>query len=215
MRWYFDFISPYAYLQSTKLEEFLRLSQRSDHKNTQAVECVPILFAGLLNHWGNIGPAEVKPKRLWTFRNCLWLAQRDNIPLKLPAHHPFNPLPLLRLSIVHNNDIEVVQRLFNYVWAQGNLPQDEAAFNALLDELNTKPEELTCAAVKQTLHDNGKLAIERGVFGVPSVEHKGDVIWGYEATDMALAAFGEREDYSSRDFADADLLAEGPGRNTI
>ncbi|MFT6407949.1 MAG: 2-hydroxychromene-2-carboxylate isomerase [Arenicella sp.] len=200
MRWYFDFISPYAYLQSTKLYQFSEL---------QSVECVPVLFAGLLNHWQNIGPAEIDPKRQWTFRNCLWLAQRDKIEFKLPACHPFNPLPLLRLSIVHNNSVAVVQRLFNFVWAEGHLPQNTAAFAELLDELNTRPEELDTVEVKQDLQQNGRLAIKRGVFGVPSVEYQGDVIWGYEASDMVIAALQAEKQFTSRKFADADTLPQG------
>lgn len=203
MRWYYDYISPYAYLQSTKLSQFSQL---------QSVECVPILFAGLLNHWGNVGPAEIEPKRQWTFRNCLWLAQRDGIPLTPPRHHPFDPLPLLRLSIIHNSSIELVQRLFRYVWVEGNLPQDEAAFSALLDEVHTKPEELTCNTVKQKLRENGLKAIERGIFGVPTVEYRDDIIWGYESNDMVLAALSGAKHYIAREFTSADTLAQGPAR---
>ena len=50
MRWYFDFISPFAYLQST------RLTQLAEYRE---IEYRPILFAGLLKHWGQLGPAEM------------------------------------------------------------------------------------------------------------------------------------------------------------
>lgn len=178
MRWYFDFISPYAYLQSTVLEQFAE---------SESVECVPVLFAGLLKHFGNLGPAEVRPKREWTFRNVVWLAHRDSIDLKLPVHHPFNPLPLLRLSIVKGNDIATVQRLFRYVWVDGNVPQQAKEFSHLLDELDVKAEELDSQEIKSQLLANGEHATSAGVFGVPTVERNGELFWGYEATDMALA----------------------------
>ena len=123
MRWYFDYISPYAYLQSTRLHEL---------EKQQPLECIPVLFAGLLDHWENIGPAEIQPKREWTFKNAAWLAHRDSIDLTMPAHHPFNPIPLLRLSIALGNEIDVVQRLFRFVWAEGHLPTETQAFEALL-----------------------------------------------------------------------------------
>lgn len=203
MNWYFDFISPYAYLQSTRLEE---LGQLED------VTCVPILFAGLLNHWDNVGPAEVLPKRDWTFKNVLWLSNRNNIPINFPPHHPFNPLPLLRLSIVHQNSIDVVKRLFEYVWVEGKLPQDETAFKQLLKELNTTPEQLEASTIKDQLRENGIQAIERDVFGVPSIDTGDDIIWGYEATEMAIAAIKKDAAYQACRFEQADKLPHGPAR---
>ena len=203
MRWYFDYISPYAYLQSTQLARSGTLQQLS---------CTPVLFAGLLKHWGHLGPAEIAPKRKWTFRDVAWLAHRDGIELKLPPLHPFNPLPLLRLGIVHNNSLQVVQRLFRFVWAEGNIPQDEAAFASLLDELGTKPDELGTNSVKQTLFENARLALEQGVFGVPTIEIDGELFWGYSATEMAESFVAANDSFPQRMIASADALPEGTAR---
>src|SRR5260221_768603 len=54
--WYFDFVSPYSYIALHRLGEF-----------SHPVTCKPVLFAGLLNHWGQKGPAENPPKRRWTY----------------------------------------------------------------------------------------------------------------------------------------------------
>src|SRR5215217_4827601 len=89
---YLDFLSPYAYLAFEKLPETL-LGQ------SYAVDYKPALFAGMLKHHGQLGPAEVKPKRDWTYRQVLWLAHSHRIPMQMPAAHPFNPLPLLRLAL--------------------------------------------------------------------------------------------------------------------
>jgi len=87
--WYFDFLSPFAYLSLGRVEQ---LSAKID------IRYRPVLFAGLLQHWGNKGPAELAPKRLWTYRWCTWRAARDGIAFRFPSAHPFNPLPYLRLS---------------------------------------------------------------------------------------------------------------------
>lgn len=203
MRWYFDFISPYAYLQSTKIAT---LSQQ------EALICTPVLFAGLLEHWENVGPAEIQPKRKWTFREVTWLAHRDNIPLQLPPAHPFNPLPLLRLSIVHNNDIKIVQRLFDFVWAEGKTPQDKDAFASLLQELNTDAVALQSDAVKAELHNNGRMAIEQQVFGVPTIVVNDELYWGYNATDMVHAALNDAHDYPAESMLQADALPQGIDR---
>src|SRR6478735_6319451 len=128
--WYFDFISPFSYLQS----ELLDILPADVH-----ITFKPILFAGLLKHWDNKGPAEIPPKRLWTFEHCAWLAHKHGIALTMPGHHPFNPLPLLRLCIALGNTQEVVQRLFGYVWREGKLPTDTGHWEALLQELGATP----------------------------------------------------------------------------
>jgi 2-hydroxychromene-2-carboxylate isomerase len=52
--WYFDFVSPFSYLQLRRL-----LARPLDAE----LRCHPVLLAGLLNHWGQLGPAEISPKR--------------------------------------------------------------------------------------------------------------------------------------------------------
>jgi len=87
--WYYDVISPYAYLQ---VHDLGALAERCE------ISLKPVLFAGLLNHWGQLGPAEIIPKRLFTFRHVKWLAEQRGLSVKMPGAHPFNPLKLLRLA---------------------------------------------------------------------------------------------------------------------
>jgi len=167
--WYFDFISPYAYLQWHRLRR---------EAPQLAITPKPVLFAGLLSHWDNKGPAEITPKRSWTYAHCLWLARRYDIPMQLPTAHPFNPLPLLRLSLALGATEDVVDRLFGYVWRDGRLPSDEDAWQDLLDELLVEPAEINAEAVKHALHRNCEEAIEAGVFGVPTAVVDGELFWG-------------------------------------
>ena len=92
LRFHFDVVSPYAYLA------FERLPQALEGLSVE-VSYRPLLFAGLLQNWGNKGPAEIEPKRAWTFRQVAWLAHEYGVRLDLPAQHPFNPLSLLRLAL--------------------------------------------------------------------------------------------------------------------
>lgn len=177
MNWYFDFISPYAYLQSTRLQEF---------EAHGPVQCVPVLFAGLLNHFENVGPAELAPKRQWTFEYCAWLAHRNGVDLTMPACHPFNPLPLLRLCIAAGSTTAAVQRIFRFVWADGYNPDDEAAFDTLCSELGVSPADLAADRVKQALRTNTETATAAGVFGVPTLTIDDERFWGFDGTDMAL-----------------------------
>ena len=175
--WYFDFISPYAYLQSQQRQLFEAVPQ---------ITCKPILFAGLLNHWGHLGPAEIPSKRDWTFAHITWLAHQQSTKLTLPAHHPFNPLPLLRLCVAAGSTVEASSRIFQYVWAEGHLPQEQSSFTQLCAEFNLNPDDLNDPAVKTQVLDNGKQAIEEGVFGVPTLVHGQQLFWGQDASDMFL-----------------------------
>ncbi|MGH8494651.1 MAG: 2-hydroxychromene-2-carboxylate isomerase [Gammaproteobacteria bacterium] len=177
--WYFDFISPYAYLQAAQLDE---LAKEID------IEPRPVLFAALLNHWGQLGPAEIPPKRLFTYRHVQWLAQRSGVELNVPPAHPFNPLRLLRLALVLDSDPEAVQRIFRYVWQEGRLPEDDAAFEALAAELGVADawQRIEAPEVKGRLRRHGEEAIAAGVFGVPTFVADGYVFWGLNAGDMLL-----------------------------
>lgn len=191
--WYFDFVSPFSYFQSTRLE---RIEEHA------AVSARPILFAAVLTHWGTLGPAELPTKRIWTFEHCAWIAHRHQIPLCLPAQHPFNPLPLLRLALAHGEGgvvpVALVVRLFRFVWVEGHLPSEAPAWAALLAELNTAPEAIETPPVKQALRDNGQRAIDAGVFGVPTAVIDGHNFWGFDATEM-LEAYLQGDAFFSGD----------------
>ena len=92
--WYFDVVSPYTYLQARRFGE---LEDRLD------IKPVPVLFAGLLAAWGQLGPAEIPAKRVQTYRYAHWLANQRGVPFRAPPRHPFNPLAILRLAIVAGN----------------------------------------------------------------------------------------------------------------
>ena len=81
---YFDFISPYAWLAFQALPQAL---QGISHSVTYK----PVLFGAMLKHHGQLGPAEIPSKRDWTYRQVQWLAHTQGIALQMPATHPFNP----------------------------------------------------------------------------------------------------------------------------
>jgi 2-hydroxychromene-2-carboxylate isomerase len=176
--WYFDFVSPFAYLQSEQLDSLApRISARPR----------PVLFAALLDANGQKGPAEIGPKRTFTYRYCIWQAKRLGIPLKFPPEHPFNPLPLLRLAIACDCAPAAVHTIFRFVWRDGRLPDlpiEWAELVGLLDA-HEAAARIATAEVKDELRRNTDEAIARGVFGVPTLAIGGELFWGADATQMA------------------------------
>lgn len=177
--WYFDFISPYTYLQ---FRHFDRLPADLE------VTLKPVLFAGLLGHWEHKGPAEIPAKRVQTYRYCHWLAGRLGLPFRTPPAHPFNPLKALRLALALGATREVVGAIFDYVWGEGGDVQGEAGFAALAKRLGVADAAALIAdpAVKDTLRTNTEDAIAAGVYGVPTFVVDGELFWGFDATDMLL-----------------------------
>ena len=143
--------------------------------------------ARLLDHLENIGPAEIAPKRAWTFRWCTWWASHLGIPFRMPAAHPFNPLPYLRLSIAAGTSFDAVSKIFDAIWTTGVDPADEHAFAELARSLNVEPARLADREVKDALRTQTEQAIALGVFGVPSLIIGQELFWGADAMDFVDA----------------------------
>jgi 2-hydroxychromene-2-carboxylate isomerase len=176
--WYFDFVSPFAYLQC---EQLASLGPRV------VVRHRPVLFAALLEATGQKGPAEIAAKRTFTYRFVVWQAKRLGVPLKFPPEHPFNPLPLLRLALACDCDPRAVQRIFRFVWRDGRLPDLPIEWAELTHELGLRDGEtlIGTADIKDALRRNTDEAVSRGVFGVPTLAIGGELFWGADATAMA------------------------------
>jgi len=178
---WFDPISPYAWLAFDALPDALAgFSVRVDYR--------PVLLAGLLAHWGQKGPAEVEPKRAWTYRDVAWRAHRQGLRLELPAEHPFNPLPLLRLALAaapagEMPNRHVVETVFRHVWHGGGDAVDAQRLETLRQTLQTERDPAS-AEVKDELRHLGAQAIAQGVFGVPTVVVDGRAFWGADALPM-------------------------------
>lgn len=175
-----DVVSPFAYLAFERLPQALE-------ECSYVVDYRPILFAGLLQHHGQKGPAEIETKRAWTFRHVHWQAAQLGIALDTPLRHPFNPLPLLRLALACGPNRRVMETIFQHVWRGGADAVDPARLAALQATL-APIRDPASAEVKHELKAATDDALARGVFGVPSFECDGRVFWGLDALPMLAAA---------------------------
>jgi len=190
---YLDFISPYAYLAFEALPVSLQgLSYSVVYK--------PVFLGGLLKHHGQLGPAEIPDKRAWVYRHVQWLAMRQNVPLQMPASHPFNPLALLRLALACDAqgtpNRHVCETLFRHVWVGGA----DAADGQRLQDVTAAlaPQRgMGDADVKAQLLAQTDAAAAAGVFGVPAFVVDDKVFWGLDALPML------------RDYVEGDAWFEG------
>ena len=177
--WYFDFLSPFSYLQLTRFD---RLPPDLE------VTLRPVLFAGLLGHWQHKGPAEIPAKRVQTYRWCHWYAARHGIPFRMPPAHPFNPLRPLRLAVAQGAEPALVRAIFDAIWAEGRDPSQDEEWQALTERLGLADADETVARpeVKEALRRGTEEAAERGVYGVPTFAIGGELFWGLDTTDLVL-----------------------------
>ncbi len=173
---HFDVVSPFAYLAFERLPQVLQGCHYE-------VQYQPVLFAGLLKAWGSKGPAEIEPKRQWTFRHVHWLAQQHGITLQTPALHPFNPLPLLRLIVASGANRRVVEAALRHVWVGGADASDPQRL-ALLRQTLAPPRDPDGDDVKAELRQHTEAAVAAGLFGVPSFTLQGRQFWGLDALPM-------------------------------
>jgi 2-hydroxychromene-2-carboxylate isomerase len=179
---YFDFISPYAYIG-------WHVAQSLATKHGRQLVPVPVLFAALLNHHGTKGPAEVPAKRLYVFKDTTRLARAHGLPLLVPPPtHPFSPLLALRIvSMVDDMAVRAraVSALFAATWAGNGGVEDAANVERVLSAAGFDAASLLRAAstdgAKTRLRQQTEAAIGNGVFGVPTLVVDGEIFWGVDS----------------------------------
>jgi 2-hydroxychromene-2-carboxylate isomerase len=189
---YFDVVSPYAYLAFERIPQVLAgLSYE--------VRYQPVFSGGLWAHFGQKGPAELEPQRAWTFRHVAWLARQHGLPIQMSALHPFNSLSLLRLALEVSPpdglpNRWVCEQMFHHVWrsedgaADPCEPQRLATLTArLVDSAVARglaPAPTPSDRVTRALQRATELAISLGVFDVPHFEARGRLYFGLEGLEL-------------------------------
>ena len=219
IRFFYDPISPYAYLAFERLPVALM-------GHSVRVRYVPVLFAALLKAHGQLGPAEITGKRDWTYRQVRWLAHQQGVLLDLPAAHPFNPLPLLRLGLAcaredapGDTNRYVTEVLMRHVWRGGQDAADpqrladlQAVLQAHVAQCGREWLSSDSDEVKQRLRTNTEEALALGVFGVPSMVLDGRVFWGQDALPMLSACLAGDDWFQSGAWEAASALPAGVSR---
>src|SRR5215469_11560076 len=114
IRFYFDYESPNAYLAWTQLPKIAE-------KHGLTIEARPVLYAGLLDAHGQLGPGEVPAKGAWMMRNVVRKAALLGLRLSPPPFFPFNPLLGLRMSLLPleaEPRRALIDALFEAVWVR-------------------------------------------------------------------------------------------------
>ena len=185
-------LSPYAYFAWRRLPALA-------HQYDCQIEAHPVVFGKLLDKWGQLGPAEIPPKQQWLNQYCLRYAALNGFEYNPPKQHPFNPLAALRLSlkpVAGADQHRVISALFEAGWSHG---ADLGDLPTLIDLLvkqsingETLSRKITDPQVKDALVSETNMAIEKGVFGVPTIIIDDNLFWGNDQIEhVALLLSGQ------------------------
>lgn len=183
IRFFFDFISPYSYLAWKQIHA---LAERTGMR----IEPVPVLFAAFLNAYGQKGPAEIPPKRLYMFKELFRRAHRLDLPLVPPPSHPFLPLLSLRVASLPMTDHDrkrLIDSLFAEAWGGGSGIESPENVTAVANRLGLDGHQLVrdagLPASKDRLREQTEGALKTGVFGVPTMIVGQELFWGADSLE--------------------------------
>ncbi|MFJ7796458.1 2-hydroxychromene-2-carboxylate isomerase [Pseudomonas sp. NPDC096950] len=190
VEFYFDLGSPATYLAYTQLPKICA-------QTGSQLTYIPMLLGGVFKATGNASPAMIPAKGRYMFQDLDRYAKRYDVPLKYNPHFPINTLMLMRavtgVQLRHPQRFKAfIDCLFKALWVEGRSLDDPATVAAVLKENDFDPNEVLALTadeeVKATLKDNTEKAVQRGVFGAPSMFIDNQLFFGQDRLDFVLEA---------------------------
>ncbi len=185
---YFDFGSPASYLAYKRLRQL-------ESKYDLTVHWLPMLLGGVFKATGNVSPVTVAAKGNYMVNQDFpRFAKRYSVPMQFNPYFPINTLNLMRGAVAaHEEGVfdRYADAVFDAMWQeQLDLGQVDVVVktlqNAGLDAMALL--ELTQSdAIKQTLIANTNQAIDRGVFGAPTMFVGDEMYFGQDRLDFIEA----------------------------
>ncbi|MNM69420.1 2-hydroxychromene-2-carboxylate isomerase [compost metagenome] len=186
----FDLGSPTTYLAYTQLPAIC------EQTDSQLIY-IPILLGGVFKATGNASPATIPAKGRHMILDLDRYARRYGVPLKFNPHFPINTLVLMRAVTgiqLHHPErfVAFIDCLFKALWVDGRNLNDPATVATVLSGNGFDPNEVLALTadetVKATLKDNTEKAVQRGVFGVPSMFVDNQLYFGQDRLDFVIEA---------------------------
>ena len=179
---YFDIISPYAYIAYKKILKIKDIN----------FKLKPILLGGLHNLAGITAPAFNKYKMKNMQNDCELVAKKNNISFKWNSKFPINSLNIMRgyLCVTDNKKEEYLNNFFEAYWKEDLDLSNEENIKILLKKLKIDEYDFFNLIKKQDTKDKLKQftqeAFEKEVFGAPTFIVNNKIFWGQDRLEYAL-----------------------------
>lgn len=190
VEFFFDLGSPATYLAHTQLPKICRQT------DSQLIYR-PMLLGGVFKATGNASPITVPAKGRYMFQDLDRYAKRYGVPLKFNPNFPINTLMLMRavtgMQLRHPERFQAfIDCLFHALWVEGRRLDDPATVAAVLTQNGFDPNEVLALTadetVKAALKESTEEAVQRGVFGAPSMFVADQLFFGQDRLDFVLEA---------------------------
>lgn len=190
VEFFFDVGSPATYLAWTQLPKICA---------AKGAELVyrPMLLGGVFLAAGNVSPAAVPTKGRHSIIDQARFARRYGVPLKMNPYFPINTLQLMRaLTGVQMHQRERFQdlltALFTAIWIDAQNLNDPQMIGRILVKAGFSVDEVVALSnqpdVKAQLRATTDEAVERGVFGAPTMFVGGEMFFGQDRLDFVEEA---------------------------
>ena len=179
---YFDIISPYAYIAYKKILKIKDIN----------FKLKPILLGGLHNLAGITAPAFNKYKMKNMQNDCELVAKKNNISFKWNSKFPINSLNIMRgyLCVENNKKDEYLNSFFEAYWKEDLDLSNEENIKILLKKLKIDEHDFFNLIKNQDTKDKLKQftqeAFEKEVFGAPTFIVNNKIFWGQDRLEYAL-----------------------------
>jgi len=182
---YFDFISPYAYLAHKRIINIEKIEK---------VKFVykPILLGGLHNLRKITPAAFIEAKKKFTVHDCKMVAKKFQIEFKFNDKFPINSINLMRgiLTVDENIKKKYINDFFNAYWSLNLDLSNEETVKKILNNLNIDPnsffEKITEQRIKDKLKKLTQESFDKDIFGAPTFIVNNKLFWGQDRLDYAL-----------------------------
>ena len=179
---YFDIISPYAYIAYKKI---LKISDIN-------FKLKPILLGGLHNLANITAPAFNKYKMKNMQNDCVLVAKKNNIIFKWNSKFPINSLSIMRgyLFVEEDKKRDYLNSFFEAYWKDDVDLSVKDNIKSLLKKLEINEDQFFNSINNQNIKDNLKQltqeAFEKEVFGAPTFIVNNKIFWGQDRLEYAL-----------------------------
>ena len=187
---YFDFGSPASYLAWTQLPTLCQQTNAELHYK-------PMLLGGVFQATGNHSPVTIPAKGKYTFKDFARFAKRYGVPLNSNPNFPINTLTLMRAAtgLQMRGDArfgDYCAAIFKAIWIDAQNLNDPATVGAAMAKAGFDPMALVALAGEQDVKDKLKAdtqaAVERGIFGAPTMFVGNEMFWGQDRLDFVREA---------------------------
>jgi 2-hydroxychromene-2-carboxylate isomerase len=186
LEFFYDFVSPYSYLASTRVEEVARRAGGT-------VRFRPFLLGGVFKATGNRAPIEIEAKGRHMWRDLERWASRLGVPFARPAVFPAASILALRCALAAEEQGKLVpftHAAFRAYWGEGGDLSSPDLVARAASSVGLDGAALVAAAprFKEALARSTQEAVDRGAFGAPTFFVAGELFVGNDRLDFVEEA---------------------------